>query len=38
MSANPFNPLPLRVALLLGGMACLVTGVWGGLAVAGLAA
>lgn len=31
MSATPFNPLPLRVALLLGGMACLGTGVWGGL-------
>lgn len=31
MSATPFNPLALRVALLLGGMACLVTGVWGGL-------
>ena len=30
-SANSFNPLPLRVVLLLGGMACLVTGVWGGL-------
>ncbi len=28
---NPFNPLLLRVALLAGGMACLVTGIWGGL-------
>lgn len=26
-----FNPLGLRVVLLLGGMACLVTGIWGGL-------
>jgi len=31
MSISHQTPLALRVALLLGGMACLVTGVWGGL-------
>ncbi len=31
MNAKAFNPRWLRLSLLVGGMACLVTGIWGGL-------